>query len=131
MNDTWVELSDADPDNVGYFAEDYDRTHCIHGVFVGYAGGPDYMCHYCEMGMNRWVEAPLYQLHLTVLWDDRTLVDDHETNVQWRADGLWEHAWERTLEMAQEFQEIADEYPNGHVVYSVQFKAVETGYWSE
>ena len=40
----------SDPDGEGYFADDYDQTHCRHGVYVGYPGGPDYMCPYCEGG---------------------------------------------------------------------------------
>ena len=30
----------------------YDSTHCEHGTFVGGWAGPDYMCHYCEMGVS-------------------------------------------------------------------------------
>jgi hypothetical protein len=40
----------SDPDGEGYFAGVYGQTHCRHGVYVGYPGGPDYMCPYCEGG---------------------------------------------------------------------------------
>jgi len=30
--------------------DDYDLTHCKHGTYIGYPGGPDYMCGRCEMG---------------------------------------------------------------------------------
>lgn len=28
----------------------YEQTHCKHGAFIGWWGGPDYMCFHCEMG---------------------------------------------------------------------------------
>ncbi len=30
----------------------YDDTHCIHGCYIGYPGGPDYLCQYCEDGIS-------------------------------------------------------------------------------
>ena len=29
-----------------------DETHCDHGMYVGYPGGPDYMCQWCEDGIS-------------------------------------------------------------------------------
>jgi hypothetical protein len=29
-----------------------DETHCEHGTYVGYPGGPDYMCGWCEDGIS-------------------------------------------------------------------------------
>ena len=29
-----------------------DRNYCPHGNFVGNPYGGDYMCHYCEMGIE-------------------------------------------------------------------------------
>ena len=43
-----------------YFQEDYDTVHCMHGAFIGYPGGADYMCGLCENGQyypkqaNKW-----------------------------------------------------------------------------
>ena len=42
----------SDPDGDGYFAKDFAATHCIHGQFIGYPGGIDYICGYCEDGAN-------------------------------------------------------------------------------
>ena len=33
-----------------YFVEDRDQVYCKHGTYVGYPGGPDYICGACEMG---------------------------------------------------------------------------------
>lgn len=30
----------------------HDETHCKHGTFIGHWAGPDYMCFYCEMGVD-------------------------------------------------------------------------------
>jgi hypothetical protein len=32
------------------FDDEYRRTHCKHGTFIGGALGPDYLCGKCEMG---------------------------------------------------------------------------------
>lgn len=29
-----------------------DDTHCKHGTYVGWPGGPDYMCGWCEDGIS-------------------------------------------------------------------------------
>lgn len=33
-----------------YFAGDYSKVHCMHGRFIGYPGGADFICPYCEDG---------------------------------------------------------------------------------
>ena len=48
----YIELNAADSESGGYFEEDYDSTHCEHGTFVGYPGGVDYICGYCEGGTS-------------------------------------------------------------------------------
>lgn len=50
--DRWIQLSGSDEVYGGYMASDYAITHCSHGTFIGYPGGPDYLCHYCEMGIT-------------------------------------------------------------------------------
>jgi hypothetical protein len=53
----------SDYDDVMGAVEDgyipYDEVNCKHGTFVGTAGGPDYMCGYCEMGVTdeEWEEG--------------------------------------------------------------------------
>ena len=39
-------------------------NYCKHGTYIGDPYGPDYMCHWCEMGY----EPP--ELHLILLPDD-------------------------------------------------------------
>ena len=29
-----------------------DSTHCVHGTYIGYPGGADYMCGWCEDGIS-------------------------------------------------------------------------------
>jgi hypothetical protein len=29
-----------------------DETHCEHGTYIGYPGGADYMCQWCEDGVS-------------------------------------------------------------------------------
>lgn len=57
---------------------DYCLTHCEHGTYIGYPGGPDYLCCWCEAGIstekmekmlkarqvleNRWVKHRIMQL---------------------------------------------------------------------
>ncbi|PHJ36863.1 hypothetical protein P378_19910 [Desulforamulus profundi] len=31
---------------------DYCLTHCEHGTYIGYPGGPDYLCCWCEAGIS-------------------------------------------------------------------------------
>ena len=68
--DSWVALSNTDPDNVGYFDRDYPDTHCKpHGAFVGYPGGADYMCGLCEDGLTKWIADPEFMLQINMIWD--------------------------------------------------------------
>lgn len=57
---------------------DYCLTHCEHGTYIGFPGGPDYLCCWCEAGIsaekmekmlkarqvleNRWVKHRIRQL---------------------------------------------------------------------
>lgn len=45
-----------------YFSEDYERVHCRHGKFVGYPGGPDYLCGACENGWNTLHEVQVFDV---------------------------------------------------------------------
>jgi hypothetical protein len=50
----------------GYFSEDRNTVYCQHGTYIGYPGGADYMCFYCEQGLNTldsYVEYSLLYLH--------------------------------------------------------------------
>lgn len=35
-----------------YFVEDRDQVYCKHGSYIGYPGGPDYICGPCEDGLD-------------------------------------------------------------------------------
>lgn len=41
---------------------DRDRTHCVHGTYVGDWAGPDYMCGPCEDGLG------IYDYALRCAW---------------------------------------------------------------
>ncbi len=81
--DQWVSLSDSDPGNVGYFSVDHDQTHCMHGTYVGYPGGPDYICGYCEDGMNTLVIDSRYELVI-----NPDTASSHYTGIEWWASEL-------------------------------------------
>jgi len=97
-----------------------DETHCIHGVFVGYPGGPDYMCQFCENGEVTWVEDPLWRLMITFDIDGRQV--DLPTRVQWRTSSLCE-AVPDVVRVASMYVEAAM-YPT--VVWA---KMESRGYW--
>lgn len=42
----------------------HDTTHCIHGNYIGYPGGPDYMCQNCEDGNNIKLEGIRYRFYM-------------------------------------------------------------------
>lgn len=44
-----IQLNDDDP-GTEYWPEDVDTVYCAHGRYVGYGGGPDYLCGWCESG---------------------------------------------------------------------------------
>ena len=52
----------SDPDGEGYFEEDRESVYCMHGNYVGYPGGADYMCPYCEDGANTLYKADCYYI---------------------------------------------------------------------
>lgn len=47
-----------------YFADDYDQVHCIHGSYIGYPGGADYICGMCEDGLHILVTVVSIELQL-------------------------------------------------------------------
>ncbi len=55
----------------------YDDTHCVHGCYIGYPGGPDYLCQYCEDGTT--VEELREWAHQDRLADARLLVTAIDT----------------------------------------------------
>jgi hypothetical protein len=63
LDDTYepVHPQHGDIEPGGYLEGDYDLTHCRHGSYTGYPGGPDYMCHWCEMGE----EPPVYRYQVS------------------------------------------------------------------
>lgn len=63
----------SDPDGEGYFAEDRDTVFCKHGRYVGYPGGPDYICPDCEDGNNTVYETDCWHLQLIEKETDKVL----------------------------------------------------------
>ena len=45
-----------------YFAEDRDQVYCRHGKYIGYPGGVDYICPYCEDGADILAYALRYNI---------------------------------------------------------------------
>lgn len=49
-----------------YFAEDHDQVYCVHGVFIGYPGGADFICGLCEDGATELEHRMVARLCYTV-----------------------------------------------------------------
>jgi hypothetical protein len=47
-----------------YFAEDRDQVYCKHGRYIGYPGGADFICPYCEDGADILAHALRYNIEL-------------------------------------------------------------------
>lgn len=105
-------------------------SRCRHGVNLGTPGGADLMCGYCEMGLDTWVEDPLWQLQFSVTWDGHQLVPPTATDIQWRESGTFKHVTERLISAGITWQQVADE-SNADVVMEFWFKAIEPGRWVE
>ena len=52
----------SDPDGEGYFTEDRESVYCKHGTYVGYPGGADYICGFCEDGANTLYRTDCWHL---------------------------------------------------------------------
>ena len=64
---------------------------CKHGTNIGTPSGADFMCHYCEMGMDTWVADPMYALMFKV---DPMVYPTKLT--EWRESGM-EVMWDRLV----------------------------------
>jgi hypothetical protein len=98
QEDTAVHPQHGDIEPGGYLDGDYDVTHCTHGTYVGYPGGPDYMCGWCESGE----EPPVYryQLHLVCQTPDEWIslsLSQHED-----LEDLWESIQPGLIELCGE-----------------------------
>lgn len=85
----------------GYFAEDRDTVYCKHGKYIGYPGGPDYICQYCEDGADTLVKFPVWNVWLPLEGDER-----HLLQVLYSADQV--ELWKEKIgssEMGIEFEE--------------------------
>lgn len=122
MSDYWVSLSDTD-DDVGYFADDHDRTHCRHGTFTGYPGGADYLCVACESGWDTWVEDPGFELF--VRFDDGLPI---RPRVRWRASDI-DSVAPTVLKAAAYWLEFADK-ADTIVTVEAWAERTDSGYWT-
>jgi hypothetical protein len=75
-----------------------DETHCEHGTYIGYPGGADYLCGWCEDGVsyreysaimrqqrhNRMVEeATTLNMIWDALRDPKHNVKPHDRDAAW------------------------------------------------
>jgi len=87
------------------------------------------MCQFCEMGLDRWVDDPLYGVMLSFgqeapAFDDRKLVQ-----VWFRESESVEGAWEKVRVKAAELETFAEQYQTvGPLFWEV--RKFESGYWT-
>lgn len=57
-----------------------DSTHCEHGTYIGYPGGADYLCQWCEDGISlaEMVDIKLEQAHNRMLREAEILNAMHD-----------------------------------------------------
>jgi hypothetical protein len=63
-----------------YFAEDRDQVYCRHGKYIGYPGGVDYICPYCEDGADILAYALRYNIDIN--WDPNAPQDEYSTIIR-------------------------------------------------
>lgn len=63
-----------------YFAEDRDQVYCRHGKYIGYPGGVDYICPYCEDGADILAYALRYNIDIN--WDPNAHQDEYSTIIR-------------------------------------------------
>lgn len=114
-------------------------NYCKHGVYVGTPGGPDYMCGYCESGLDVWHDDPGYIFALTFGGTAEVLaeVQSARFKVHYRQSDLDQpgrraevltEILARTAELANVWGDI-DSAP-WHLVHAAAYR-VDSGYWDE
>ena len=63
-----------------YFAEDRDQVYCRHGKYIGYPGGVDYICPYCEDGANELCSGLRY--NIDICWRPEADPEDFSTIIR-------------------------------------------------
>lgn len=65
--------------------------YCVHGKWLGYPGGPDYMCGLCEEGRTVQVQLPKWEMY-RVDRGERRLLRTFYTELEAEiAEALWTH----------------------------------------
>lgn len=90
-----------------YLSADYDRVHCKHGNFIGYPGGADYMCGYCEDGVEPPSAADIAQRQARRV-ESAAEQFDHLTSIVADSIGYWHPSY------VSELEELADGYAQRH-----------------
>lgn len=104
--------------------------HCRHGVAVGTPGGADLMCHYCEMGMNTWVENPRYALYLTFGQEAPEYNDASLEELSWRGEPD-KQTVAHIMSTARLWQRTVEKLHAGFPTLHFEVRQTEKGYWSE
>lgn len=78
-----------------YFVEDRDSVYCQHGRFVGYPGGADFICGYCEDGANTLEYRMYARLEYTV--EDDWFDGGHVLATVYTPEGI--HKWDEFIYM--------------------------------
>lgn len=102
--------------------------HCKHGTNIGTPGGADLMCHWCEMGMDTWVNNPRFELMFEVKWNDHVLLQATKTNISWRKRDDQFFAMSSVMQLVAEHDLIAQE-SDAEVVMTYWVEQRESGYW--
>lgn len=53
-----------------YYAADWDLVHCRHGKYIGYPGGADILCAYCEDGATELEHRMVAKLKYAIAGDE-------------------------------------------------------------
>jgi len=97
--------------------------HCRHGTAIGTPGGADFMCHYCEMGLNTWVKEVSYELMFSL----DAMVNPIRITTWFDFD--IEEKWQRLVDTMPNDIWCSPEALAENPVFEV--RVASTGYWDE
>lgn len=100
-----------------YFAEDRDIVYCKHGTYIGYPGGPDYICGACENGHDTLYQGTKFILSYRIWYPEEEL---------W---GLWTEINTAYSEKGKaKFQPFLDLYASYSETHTIETRVTEETY---
>lgn len=106
---------------------------CKHNVYIGTPGGADFLCSYCETGLDTWTDDPRYALFVGFGVPVPRWIPENLSLVTWRLSELRENfsqVVERFMRRTEGPRSALGTLADTGICLYVEVRQIEAGYWA-